>query len=92
MLKYGNDSNHIQYMQISRMTNYFSMSVNWCNESDKKAVIDTTWFDQIVKDSIRVIKRGEQAFVFTNEHIKAILTVIPNVHVYDMNGVYMLYV
>ena len=71
-----------------------SYSNNNLAESNKKAVPDSTFFDQLVIDAVLQLKRGKECYCFELDHIAAIRKALPityEIEVLQQDGMYRLY-
>jgi hypothetical protein len=70
------------------------MTVNWVTESDRRSVRDDSNFNNLVRDSVKLLTKYEQAFVFYPEHIADITKILNAKHISiritNDDGVYLL--
>jgi len=77
----------------STPTNLLSCTTNPLSESNKKATLDTKYFDLLVQDAIVVLKRGKEYFCYSVEQITTIKFLMPEYQIEILNddGIYRLY-
>jgi len=77
----------------SAPTNLLSYTYNSLSESNKKATLDTRYFDLLVQDAIVVLKHGKEYFCYSVDQITAIRVLMPEYQIEVLNddGIYRLY-